>query len=104
MLPKKNRLPIKNFPRRGLRSFYSKTISLRIFDSRLPFPRFGIVVSGKVVKGAVARNRLKRSFFNAVKTIILSIKPLDYLFIINKEVVKEALKEEVEDILKPFYV
>lgn len=74
MLPKKNRLTKKkDFDQvfeKG-RSVYSGSLGLRFLKNGQKFNRFGILVSTKVSKSAVARNLLKRR----IRVIIKSHNP-----------------------------
>lgn len=100
MLPKKNRIPIQNLPKTNFKRLSSSNLTLKIFPSTLSFPRFGIIISKKTAKTAVARNLLKRTAFHVVEIFLKKIKPADYLIIINKNLPKENLQKELIDILK----
>lgn len=100
MLPKKNRIPIQNLSKTNFKRLSSSNLTLKIFPSTLSFPRFGVIISKKTAKTAVARNLLKRTIFNEVRVIIAKIPPADYLIIINKNLPKENLQKELMDILK----
>lgn len=49
------------------RSSYDRIIGMKILKNGLPHNRFGIIVSGKVSKKAVTRNRIKRRIRASVK-------------------------------------
>jgi len=79
MLPKKNRVPRKDFPSsktKGLRGFSP------IFSSVLYFAketegiesRVSVVVSKKTAKTAVVRNLLRRRFYEAIRPFLGQIK------------------------------
>ena len=67
--------------------------------------RFAVVVSKKVMKSAVGRNRIRRRVYEAIRLQLGKItKPVDCIFIIyNKEVMGMEFKELqnlVADLLK----
>lgn len=67
--------------------------------------RFAVVVSKKVMKSAVGRNRIRRRVYEAIRLQLGKItKPVDCIFIIyNKEVMEMEFKELqnlVADLLK----
>lgn len=71
MLKKFFRLPIQNW----MKDKKIKTITIkgdffmvRVRDNDKDFCRFGIIVSAKIFKGAVGRNRLKRKIFELIRT------------------------------------
>ncbi|MCK9577927.1 ribonuclease P protein component [bacterium] len=106
MLPLKNRLKKKkdfeNVFTEGKtaksRYFFLKTLKTNSIDSRI-----GFIVSKKVSKKAVERNRVKRLFREAVRLDIARIKPgYDLVFIVLNSVKEKELteiKKEVEFIL-----
>ncbi|MDP3987614.1 MAG: ribonuclease P protein component [Candidatus Levybacteria bacterium] len=70
----------KNFP------FFA----LKTASNKLLYSRFGFVVSKKVEKRAVVRNRIKRIFRKCLEDNLEEIKKgLDVLFIIKKNIEKE---------------
>lgn len=98
MLSKKYRLPIQHLPSKKADNIKKTSVlTIKIFKSDLSYPRFGIIISGKIYKSAVKRNQLRRAFFNFVRDNFDSFKPADYLVIINK---KEISKEELIENLK----
>jgi ribonuclease P protein component len=59
----------------------------KVYQTDLPHPRFGFVVSKKVSASAVVRNRVKRQFRGAIEAILPQIRSgYDILFIVQKEV------------------
>jgi ribonuclease P protein component len=80
-------------------------ISLVFADNSRNKQRFAVVVSKKVMKSAVARNRIRRRVYEAVRLQQGKIaKPVDCIFIVyNKEVMTMEFKELqklVTDLLK----
>ncbi len=89
MLKKFFRLPIQNW----MKDKKIKTITIKgdffvvkIRDNNKDFSRFGVIISAKVFKRAVRRNKLKRKIFELIRTtkliekfsgkdILLSVSP-----------------------------
>lgn len=102
MLPKKYRLPIQRLPAKSIKNIGSPILAVKIFNSNLSHARFGVIISKKINKTAVGRNRLKRLVFAFIQKIFPKIPPADYLIIINK---KEADgKELIVELKKVFHV
>lgn len=113
MLPKTNRLPkleIDLLKSKGKPKF-SKNFTLLhlsnldINNSKFKFPRFAIIISKKVSKKAVDRNRIKRIIREA---IILNLNKIstnnDYLIIAKQSSLKltnNEIRREVEELLSP---
>ena len=109
MLPLKNRLKKKkdfeNVFAGGktakARYFFLRTIKTDSIDSRI-----GFIVSKKVSKKAVERNRIKRLFREAVRLDMARIKPgYDLVFIaLNSAKEKDLteIKKEIEFILEGY--
>lgn len=80
-------------------------ISLVFAENSRNKQRFAVVVSKKVMKSAVGRNRIRRRVYEAIRLQLGKItKPVDCIFIIyNKEVMEMEFKELqnlVADLLK----
>ena len=69
MLPKKNRLSTKSWPRSDLKRL--KTPNFLMLYKKSDCFSVGIVVSKKVSKRAVDRNSLKRKIYQAIKNTSL---------------------------------
>jgi len=71
MLPKKNRLTkdkeFNNVFKNG-RSSYTKILGFKAIKNNLNLNRFGIIVSKKVSKKAVERNKIKRQIRAIIKS------------------------------------
>src|SRR3989338_9148980 len=108
MLPKKYRLPIQNFVGKKGGSEKSRYFLLKIFPGVHKFSRFGIIISSKVSKKAVDRNRIKRRIFNFVREIKNQLPLNDYLIIVHPEASKlnkkELVKEKLEILNCKFYL
>jgi len=94
MLSKKYRLLIQSVLNKSGRSLRSRSFLLKIFQNKESFNRFGVVISKKVDKSAVKRNRLKRIIFEGVKNFVCQSKnnensqKLDVLIILSPAVAK----------------
>jgi len=75
----------------------------KMIENNLPFPRFAFAVPSKLEKRAVKRNRIKRIFREAVRSLLPLIRPgVDIVFIIRKQnnLGFRETKEEIEKRLK----
>ena len=104
MLPKKYRLPIQNFVGKKGRSDKSRYFLLKIFPGVHKFSRFGIIISSKVSKKAVDRNRIKRRIFNFVREIKNQLPLNDYLIIVHPEASKLNEKELIKELSEIFKI
>jgi len=67
--------------------------------------RFAVVVSKKVLKSAVARNRIRRRVYEAIRATLPTLKqPTDYIFTIYSKDIKDLafpdLQALIVDLLK----
>lgn len=92
----------------GVRMIHPRTISspivlLKKSVNNLSYNRIGFIISKKVAKTAVERNRSKRMLRSCIEDVFYELKPgFDYLFIIRKNLVnisKELICEEVVKML-----
>jgi ribonuclease P protein component len=83
MLAKRYHLPIQNFLGKKGRVIKTPYFLLKIFPAEQLSSRFGIVISRKVFKKAVDRNRLKRRIFNFLREIKDKLPLADYLIIVS---------------------
>lgn len=78
MLPKKNRLTLdkefNNIFKNG-RSSYNDIIGIKAIKNNLTVVRFGIIVSNKISKKAVERNKVKRRIRSIILSEINNIRP-----------------------------
>jgi ribonuclease P protein component len=56
--------------------------------------RFAVVVSKKIFKSAVSRNRIRRRVYEAIRTQ-LTPAPIDHVFIINSREVRDMPSSEL---------
>ena len=67
--------------------------------------RYAVVVSKKILKSAVGRNRIRRRSYEAIRALLPNVqKPVDCIFIINsKDILNIDFKELrtlIRDLLK----
>lgn len=75
----------------------SPNMSLVFMPNKRKFTRFAVVVSKKVEKSAVARNRIRRRVYEALrKNFELIPKENDYIFVIFSKNVGEMSFSELE--------
>ena len=80
-------------------------ISLVYNKNERGFQRFAVVVSKKVLKSAVGRNRIRRRVYEAIRLELPNFKtPQDSIFVIYNRDVKEMpfseLRKTIHDLLK----
>ena len=100
-LPKKYRLKgslvFKNIRKKG-RLFQSESFGLGIiFRNDLEVSRFGIVVSSKISKKAIIRNRIRRIIFEVVRKMIPKMKKGHDVVFLTKPNILTKQKLETED-------
>lgn len=102
MLKRKYRLPVRAKLTRPS-SHKSQTFLLRIYKNNLPFSRFGFVISKKIDKRAVVRNRTKRVIRSCIEDLQQKIiEGYDMLFILQKNSVGQKHSEFCNEIEKLF--
>lgn len=77
-------------------SFSTPYFVLKISNNNLFYNRYRIVISKKTEKKAVLRNKIRRAFFDCIRSKNTLTKGKDMVFIINKKAIfleKEALCE-----------
>ena len=101
MFAKKNRLAktrdVKTALSRG-RAFFSPLFTIKYLRAQEPTRRFTIVVSTKVSKKAVVRNRLKRLIREFVRKNLSYFSPGDYAIVVKIA----ASKANSRDLLEKF--
>ena len=84
--------------------FSEKFLALKVVENGLEISRFGFIVSNKVSKKAVERNRIKRLLREVVRLKWDKVKPgFDSIFIFRGREVKKSFKDVdivVEKLLK----
>lgn len=75
----------------------SPRMSLVFTKNTRGYTRFAVVVSKKVLKSAVGRNRIRRRVYEVIRLNIKSIpKGMDYLFVVYSKELKELPMKELE--------
>lgn len=79
----------------GAKVLDAPTFKLKILENNLLYNRFGFVVSKKVDKRAVVRNRTKRRFRSCLENMSAKIRTgNDMLFSIKKEAMGKKTSEQ----------
>ncbi|MDZ4231747.1 MAG: ribonuclease P protein component [Candidatus Pacearchaeota archaeon] len=107
MLPSKHRLKKENdfafVLKRGRRT-QGEGLYAKIRANGIPETRFGIIISKKVDKKAVERNRIHRVIAQAIRDHLSGISAgLDVVFVVGSElkgVDSSGIKQATEDLLK----
>lgn len=84
-------------------SFYCPILGIKALKNDLEYNRLGIMVSLKVSKSAVVRNKIKRQIrviFN--KNIEESIKSYDFVIIVLDKIIGKEYKEIEESFIKTY--
>lgn len=110
MLKKINRLTkdkdfnnVFNPPTGGGRSGYDKTIGIKVASNNLEHNRFGILISTKVSKKAVERNKIKRQIRETIRLQQEKLKQgHDCVVICLPDIVGKTYKEIEGSINKQF--
>jgi len=103
MLEKNNRIRLdKEFDRvfKTGQSFYGKVLGLKAADNRLAYSRFGIMVSLKVSKKAVIRNKIKRQIRSIISQELLSLMTGKDVVVIVFPLILDKNFEEIKKTLK----
>ncbi len=83
--------------------FYSNNFVLRFSENELSKSRFCVVVSKKISKRAVDRNRIRRRIYEAIRLNYDKIKPgFDFMILTKLSVLKLNYHEIEKDILYIF--
>jgi len=100
MLPKSHRLP-HSVRLNSARSLRTEFFMIKSISTSNPASRFGVVISKKVDKSAVARNRMRRVIHQAVKSSLLLVSGShDVLFIVQRPF--ESLAKQTEEEIVAF--
>lgn len=103
MLSKKHRLAKKKDFQEVFKKgkfFAEGFITAKIKENKLDFSRFGFVVTLKVSKKAVKRNRIRRQLQEAAKSFLGKIKPGYDVVVIPKTDEKDKTYQEIKDAFK----
>ena len=110
MLSQKHRLnksaEVKKTTARG-RSFFNPFFVIKFAPfgqpSSEPVPRLTVIVSTKVSKKAVDRNRIKRVVRDEIRKHLAKIRPGDYAFIMKPQAMKITSAELRDALQKSLY-
>lgn len=107
MLPKQHRLPLRTdlieVKEKG-RLFQGKLFSLLVAKRETPHPsRFAFIISAKIHKRAVKRNRSRRLLTEAIRSLLTKVKPgFDVVFLAKKGLIGVDSKKTKEAVEKLF--
>lgn len=86
------------------RVFQFPFFGLLLAENKLSVSRFNFIVSNKISKRAVKRNKIKRFLRESVKTILPQVKfGFDIVFLVKKRIIGQdfqAVQSAVEDSFK----
>ncbi|HUD09914.1 MAG TPA: ribonuclease P protein component [Patescibacteria group bacterium] len=102
MLKRENRLT-KIVRRTGGEKYSSALFNIKVFDNKENEARFGFVVSKKIDKRAVVRNRTKRVLRMVAEEFLKELVGKDVVIIAKKSLTltdKEMVAKELRNILK----
>ena len=102
MLKRENRLP-KITRKTGEKKYFSPLFTVKISDNKDNKTRFGFVVSKKIDKKAVVRNRTKRVLREVAKEFVNDLTGKDIIIIAKKNLIfkeKEEVLKELRNIFK----
>ena len=106
MLPKENRLTHrKDFDNtfKGGKGLFSDILNIKFINNNLENSRFGIVVSNKISKKAVIRNKIKRQIREVIHRNLTEINNgLDIMIICKPEISKKDFQEIEQTIIQLF--
>lgn len=90
MLPKRNRLPVKDFPPKAEVLFRGKKILAKRAPSDQDCVRLGVSISSKNVRKAAARNSIKRLIFKHLGERLREAEGsgFDLLIIVTSSIIK----------------
>jgi len=99
----KKRQDFKNVLR-NKKSLIGKLVFLKFIKNDLDNSRFGFIVSSKISKKAVVRNKIKRQLREIVRKNLANIKSgLDIIIIAKPEIINnnyQDIKSDVKNLLK----
>ncbi len=100
MINKKQRLKIGDFfgagALRPVKVLKTPYFSLKIYKSRSPLSRFGVVLSKSLDKRATVRNKIKRAILAFASANKKTFMPADYLFLPSPKMTSLKRSEIIE--------
>lgn len=107
MLKKENRIRLKKEFDQVFKhgsSFYCKTIGVKSLNNELGLSRLGIVVSSKISKKAVVRNKIKRLIRDFFQTELSGITKGRDIIIITLPGVEKLSKDDLVSKIKEIFI
>ncbi|MGA2967770.1 MAG: ribonuclease P protein component [Candidatus Levyibacteriota bacterium] len=101
MLKKENRLT-KIVKKAGEKKYFSPLLNVRMADNKDNKTRFGFVVSKKIDKRAVVRNRTKRVLREAAKHFLKDLAGRDIIIFVKKSLSFKDKEEVIKELSKIF--
>ena len=102
MLPKKNRLSknneFRNLFKKG-KSFKNDCLLIRLLPNKKDFNRFGFIVSLKISKKAVVRNKIKRALRQIIREDFSKIRKGFDLAIITFPGIEKKSYRQIKEII-----
>lgn len=106
MLSKKYHLPIQKFSKPRVNLFgiaRGKYFIVKSKSNKLLFCRFGVIVSNKVSKSAVKRNKIKRTIFDFIRLKEYHLRTGKDILVIVSPQVSKLTKIEAERELENYF-
>jgi ribonuclease P protein component len=97
MLKRENRLS-KIVRRVGENKYFSPFFQIRISENKESKPRFGFVVSKRIDKRAVVRNRTKRVLRSAAEIFLKNLSGKDIIIVAKKPLTSKEKGEVVKEL------
>ncbi len=86
---------------RNGRTIRRPEMSLVVADNKKGGTRVAVVVSKKVLKSAVGRNRIRRRIYEIIRLNFSQLKPArDYIFIIYDKKAKDIPSEQLQKVVR----
>lgn len=109
MLAQKNRVTKELFKKTGNQGvvLHSTLFSVRANSLTKEASKASFVVSGKVTKSAVTRNKLRRRGYEIIRELLPRFKPTQLIFFFKKEALSASqskLKEQILITLKKYFI
>ncbi|MCL2095050.1 ribonuclease P protein component [Candidatus Saccharibacteria bacterium] len=82
------------------KKIYGREITAVAMENARGGTRIGVVVSKKVLKSAVARNRLRRRVYEVVRQELPFPRPMDVLLLVQSAEVKDMEYDILRDLLR----
>jgi len=104
MLARRNRIPSSFFPTREKPRdrATSPFFTVRVWDGKTPANRFAVIVSRKVAKTAVLRNRIRRIIYSLIHQNKFDVREdcYDVVIIAQKGITHATTQEIAEHLVK----